>query len=184
MPPSIDDAEIREIYSIYRSYSEHENDLINHRTTWGITIQSFVIATFGFCYQKKYEIAEKIIMASDKIERMQPDIFDFNILLLFLVVIGSVTATSTYYSVWAATKAIYQLDKYWNEGFRMKYDHARALPPMMGGGHPESGRMGQWLPLSLPVFFIVFWCIVGVFIVSSAVGVSIKITPYRTFINP
>jgi hypothetical protein len=47
---------IEELYLNYRDYIKHENILINYRTTWLITIQSFLITTFGFSYQKKFEV--------------------------------------------------------------------------------------------------------------------------------
>jgi hypothetical protein len=47
---------IIEIYELFRSYVKHEDTLIDHRTTWLIYIQSFLLATFGFSYQKKFEV--------------------------------------------------------------------------------------------------------------------------------
>jgi hypothetical protein len=50
-------------YEFFRDYVKHEDNLINQRLTWLLTIHGFLYATCGFTLQKKYEIAEKI--ASD-----------------------------------------------------------------------------------------------------------------------
>jgi hypothetical protein len=48
--------EIHKVYQIHRAYIEHEDNLTNHRTTWLITIQSVVLATFEFCFQAPPEL--------------------------------------------------------------------------------------------------------------------------------
>src|SRR5689334_2174427 len=105
------------IYDIHRAYVEHEDNLINYRTTWLIAIQSFVIATFGFCFQKEYEIITNIILdesAIDKVRIVNDKLFDFSMLLLFLAVVGIVTAILTMLSVHAATHAILSVESNWN----------------------------------------------------------------------
>jgi hypothetical protein len=57
----------QELYVLYRDYIKHEDELINARTSWMINIQSFLIATFGFSYQKKFEMVSLFVqkMSSD-----------------------------------------------------------------------------------------------------------------------
>lgn len=51
----------QELYVLYRDYIKHEDELINARSGWMINIQSFLIATFGFSYQKRFEIITSFI---------------------------------------------------------------------------------------------------------------------------
>jgi hypothetical protein len=51
----------QELYVLYRDYIKHEDELINARISWMINIQSFLIATFGFSYQKKFEVVSLFI---------------------------------------------------------------------------------------------------------------------------
>jgi hypothetical protein len=44
---NLDSKNTRELFWIYRLYVQYEDDLINNRTTWLITIQAFLLATFG-----------------------------------------------------------------------------------------------------------------------------------------
>ena len=81
-----------EVYKIHRDYLEHEDELVHHRTTALITIQSFLIATFGFTYQKKYEIAEKLF-SQDK--SLTPAALgsitdEYNGFLFILAIVGAI----------------------------------------------------------------------------------------------
>jgi len=40
---------LKRLYEIYRDYIKHEDDLINHRSTWHLLIQGFLFATLAGC---------------------------------------------------------------------------------------------------------------------------------------
>ena len=50
---SLDEANT--VYTAYRSYVVHEDDLVHQRTTWSIAIQTFAVATFGLIYQRQLD---------------------------------------------------------------------------------------------------------------------------------
>lgn len=122
---------VEEIFSLYRDYLKHEDNLINQRTTWLITIQSFLIATFGFSYQKKFEILTKFY--SDALTRcnipIQPrevpkDIFkgfpeigeiirNYNHFFYALNFIGLITSILALISISAAVAATFELRNKW-----------------------------------------------------------------------
>jgi hypothetical protein len=66
----------QELYVLYRDYIKHEDNLINARISWMISIQSFLIATFGFSYQKKFEIINSFINKINKIKVTDKQLLD------------------------------------------------------------------------------------------------------------
>lgn len=160
--------EIIKIYEIYRNRCEHENILIDHRTTWSITIQSFLIATFGFSFQKKYEISEKLFGNTEKIGAMKNEIFNFDIFLFLLIVVGVVTAAIALRSIKAATDTIEKISEKWHEIKHQNYDIAMNIPDIGAAGDRRAREQGQWLSKALPVFFMAFWTCVFVFIIKSS----------------
>ena len=184
MPLQMGPQDIVALYNLHRAYAEHENHLINHRVSWCITIQSFVIATFGLSIHKKFEVAVNIASDTQKIAKLQPEILEFDIFLLFLTVVGFVVALVTLYSVIAATESISSINGHWNRTFQDNGELAKLLPPIVGGGHPKSGIRGQWLSWSLPVFFVGFWVVVGIFIIASVFGITHGLFSQKVLLEP
>src|SRR5437763_1604980 len=55
-------ADTRDLYRIFRSYIAHEDDLINQRQTWNLTIQGFLFAAYAFSLQKLVEAESRAIL--------------------------------------------------------------------------------------------------------------------------
>ena len=49
---------VHTLYKQYREYIVHEDNLINHRSTWIYMIQSFLVASYGFAI--KLEGSDKL----------------------------------------------------------------------------------------------------------------------------
>lgn len=147
--------QVEQIYALYRDYLKHEDGLINHRVTWLVGVQSFLIATFGFAYQKKYEILSKALL-DEEICKLGFSLYLYDAFLIFLVVIGVCTSTSALKSVGAATLALENLRSGWNE---IKDCHRSLfhLPGITGGGSDKANDDGKNLSLLLPKFFHRFW---------------------------
>lgn len=73
--------------SITRDLVKHENDLINHRLTWFITIQGLLFAALGFAWGKE----------------------DARQLIFVLCPLGMLTSVSTAFALWGAAAAIERL---------------------------------------------------------------------------
>ena len=149
-----------EIYKIYRDYVEHEDALIHHRTTSLITIQSFLIATFGFAYQKSYEIAEKLLSRDTSVKPATlGNITDeYNLFLLILAIVGLGTSIIAWRSIVAATKAIKGLKEKWNNlKFQNPVNH---LPGLTGGGDEKVTEAGLSLSIRAPQLFIALWVLI------------------------
>src|SRR5271155_2266738 len=51
-------------YKIYRDYMKHEDDLLNHRTTWLLIFQGFLFATLGVIGE--WQVAEPSIFFTER----------------------------------------------------------------------------------------------------------------------
>ncbi|MGD9784084.1 MAG: hypothetical protein AB7U49_05285 [Hyphomicrobiaceae bacterium] len=154
--------ELIEIYKIYRSYEEHENDLLNHRTGWLVTVQSVLLATFGFSFQKHLEILQKVLAVPPSAEKadMQNALFQFKIFLAALAIIGVVTCWGSYRSIKAARDAQIALRDKYNVEHKAKVDVTLKLPPIAGGGSKSAEDAGSNFAYFLPGFFAILWVIV------------------------
>jgi hypothetical protein len=54
------------VYETFRNYARHEDNLINNRVMWLLSIHGFLYATYGLTLQKKLEIIEKISLITSK----------------------------------------------------------------------------------------------------------------------
>ena len=146
-----------EVYKIHRDYLEHEDELVHHRTTALITIQSFLIATFGFTYQKKYEIAEKLF-SQDK--SLTPAALgsitdEYNGFLFILAIVGAATSYIAWRSILAATYAIKALESNWLQF--CEHNPPEHLPGLTGGGIKKSTGDGISLATWAPMFLLILW---------------------------
>lgn len=162
-----------EVFSLFRDYTKHEDGLINQRMTWMITIQSFLIATFGFSYQKKLEIISNFIMEKKSptslispmaVSEFHDTIFRYNLFLLIICSIGIGMSAITFFLLRAASLAIKGLEHKWGkieEMLRIKY-----LPQITGGGSNDkkAKKSGEILSNWLTYFFFGFWLLITVFI--------------------
>src|ERR1017187_4457903 len=147
-----------ELYKVYRSYEEHENHLINQRTTWLVDMQSGLVPTFGFSFQKYYEISERITENHDKelIEKAMTSLGNrYQIFLLILCVIGAVSGVAAYRSIRAATDAQKALRSAWNKVERVR--PCPELPPLAGGGQTHAEYYGATFSHWLTIFFFLLW---------------------------
>jgi hypothetical protein len=144
------------LYRIYRSYIEHEDRLIHNRTTWLITIQSFLIATFGFSFQKWYELS------MNPATQWTPTTINatkyYQIFLISLCIVGFIVSIIAFFALKAAAIAIRNLHDEWKKlADTLPFDHR--LPVIIGGGIDQSVSHGLFLPLPLPFFFVSLWLI-------------------------
>ncbi len=162
-----------ELYKLYRSYIEHEDDLINQRISALLTVQSFLIGTYGFSYQKRFEIAVNLakdnILADRRaqtetqaipktvnhaaIERSQ---HQFDIFLLSLAFIGAVTAWLASRSITHAHNAILSLYTKWRD-LACLNRHSNHLPVIIGGGDEKAAGSGLNFSRTLPPILLILW---------------------------
>jgi hypothetical protein len=180
-----DFAAAKDLYWIYRSYIQHEDDLINNRTTWLITIQSFLLATFGFSYQKWLEVFTRYVenktsnhlffsFLLDKptadTERytlfMNMAFTNYGLFLLALCAIGFAVGGISFYSIKAAALAIEQLTDTWAD-IEKKIGPDCHFPKIIGGGSKEAAKHGLRFPTFLPRFFMALWAVTVIAVIYS-----------------
>ena len=157
--------EASQLYTAFRAYLSHEDDLIHQRTTWSITIQSFVIATFGFTFQKQMEIvAKQSEPASSSLKAELSNVLaQYDHFLVALAVFGLTVAVISGAAVYAAQSAITRLVTLW-QGHHDREPCCRRFPLLTGGGSRIAHVLGHSLPLALPLFFVLFWLTTAVYV--------------------
>ncbi len=174
--PMAEDA-LLDRYKLFRQYIQNEDALVNHRTTWLIQIQAFLIATFGFSYQKKLEVYSRVCEAAAAgacksghalAEAIGGFATEYNLFMVILCGIGLVTAWISHTSVGAAQDAVRSLEEQWRSSFSASAKSAN-LPFITGGGHPDAPPKGFRFPVYLPRFFIGLWILLcGVIVAFNA----------------
>jgi hypothetical protein len=147
-------------FSLYRNYIQHEDHLINHRISWFITVQSFLIAAFAVTMLAKYTFYAPILGAS--IEHGRPyshsllTPYQLAVFQMALVSVGFITSVISFISVEAAHRSIRYLTRHWagnaeNQGCQSRF------PGLTNARHGSSDRDGWAFARYLPLFFGLFW---------------------------
>jgi hypothetical protein len=147
---------VREHFKIFRDYVEHEDNLINSRLMWNITIQGFLFATYGLSVQK---LAEQ--------QATGAGVPALRWLILILPLFGIGISLVSIMGVIAARTAINSLVVQWKEILDQAGSKEPGLPFLVGGGIPDgdkSGtecskahRRGLRAPLWFPWIFVFAW---------------------------
>lgn len=151
------DPDLEAIFEIHRKYLQHEDELVHQRTMSFITIQSFILATFGFTYQKRYEIAEKMFASGKPLTALGSLTSEYNGFLLVLALVGIATSFIAWRSIRAAVRAIYSIEGNW---LKIVATHEAAyFPGMTGGGDDVASRNGIALATWAPLFLLALWLV-------------------------
>lgn len=154
------DEKIQNLYEIYRDYIKHEDSLIHSRTSSLITIQSFVLATFGFCYQERYKMAFQL--AEKKQVTIGSIDAEYNGFLIALGLVGFATSYIAWISIRSAHIAIKNIEEKWDKV--ESKNSAEYLPGITGGGKPSATLDGGRFSIYTPIFFTFFWLITETFL--------------------
>jgi hypothetical protein len=150
-----DDAVVRR-YELYREYLKHEDNLINYRLTWNITIQGFLFAACGFFFKPADGPAPSGGAASA-----------IPTYVLVIPVTGFFISAAAILGIVAAQRAIRRLEDCWL-CLPAVYANARnaelpALPPLAGGGAPNSVFFGSLISWLVPAIICAAWFSIFIF---------------------
>lgn len=184
-PDKEDEWTNEKVFEIHRSYMQHEDTLIFHRTTLIATIQGFLLTAFGFSLQKFYEkigAQVKCNFSSSQgvhpirtlvdflIKVLSPDTFqditilEFNCYLIVIVLTGFFTSIIGVRSIGAARNAIVELQKHWDLFYYRGEDPSKSefkiLPGITGGGSNENRKQGVSFVTWVPWFFVGLWLLI------------------------
>lgn len=101
---------IEKIYKIIRGMIEHEDNLINFRTSWFISLNSFLFGSISLV------LTSTIWIRGETGQSPEPSLESFALGFLFSIV-GLISCISTFISVGAAYNAIRALEKHWTYSF-------------------------------------------------------------------
>lgn len=139
---------------MYRDYVKHEDNLINWRTTWALTIQGLTFGAISVCIGKiidrsGFELCKVFsanLIGSDELYAM---------MIFVLSLFGAVIAYFSMQSVQAARGAILNLERMFREDVRFRAKSR--FPIITGGGLGTIDRFGFRLAHSLPMIFVFVW---------------------------
>lgn len=177
--PSIHELEKHSrLYALYRDYLKHEDDLINNRLNWNLTIQGFLFAAYSFTLQTASNIKLQLLMktGATPITHLL-NARELRITMIVLAWLGVGVSGGVYVSIRAARIAIEELVTKWHELYGKEYNpnptdpirpkdniHGPYLPGLIGGGNFQAHKLGFYAPLLVPFAFIAAWLLLIIFV--------------------
>jgi len=161
-----------QVYSAFRDYVKHEDNLINNRLSWNFTIQGFLFTAYAFAFQKTAELWNVLSHRNDKpaldLSRIVHSLADLHAVLLVLASVGMLVSVVIFFSVRAADVAIKALDEKWRErnlqheavpgGSGSSGNDPFGLPGLTGGGTPlDTHKRGFKAAQFLPWITVLAW---------------------------
>ncbi|MGA8025962.1 MAG: hypothetical protein WB992_02375, partial [Bryobacteraceae bacterium] len=119
-----------------------EDNLVNHRMTWLLLFQAFLLAILGGALSQTF----------------QQRVRDVELFKWLLSVIGIVGSFLIGVGIWAAQRAINCLVREYEKPYGGADGIPKNLPPLIGGETPH--LLGA-VPLFLPVLCIAVWIVIG-----------------------
>lgn len=147
-------------YDKYIEYIRHENELLNYRTTWFITIQASLILAISFILQKFFDALWNVFSKSGTQVSAEGEqmIGLFCFIALSFCIIGCITAYASWRSIEAALKAQSAICQRWTALFASSATEF-GLPDLMGGGDPDATRLGGSFARWIPPIMLSLWLI-------------------------
>jgi hypothetical protein len=133
-----------DLYAVYRDYAKHEDDLINHRLSWNLAVQSMMFTAYGVSVG---------LLKSDR-QPVVPFLRGARQLLTLFPLIGGAAGSLVLISVVAAVLALRRLDGKWRQ---IPVEHKDRLPDLTGGGNRLATVMGHFAQIGIPLGVVVAW---------------------------
>jgi len=133
---------IRSLHKLLYDYVCKENDLLNHRTTWFLAIQSGAILGISYLFRENFQVFYDVLLARTVSPGSAGAQLVPSVALWFLCcALGWLTARAARKSIKAGIIAQLTLSKFWNKYYPDETDRL-GLPRLMGGFSPEADRAG------------------------------------------
>jgi len=131
-----DEADVR-FYLLFRQQAVAEDNLVNHRMTWLLLMQGFLLAILAGA------LSQESLLGRSR----------FSVLVLLLSSAGIIGSLLILVGIWAAEEAIRRLKREYEEPYR-DCGIPRHLPPLTGGEIPHFLGI---IPLYLPFLCMLVW---------------------------
>ena len=147
-PPEIKD--YFKCYELFRDYVKHEDELINKRLSWNLTLQGLLFAGYGFSLQ---------VLNGEK---SKPELVDHaKWLLVLFPVVGGLVGFLAWLSIRAAMIAIDGLNEKWKKALNHIHPESRdILPGLVGAGQDRAQRWGATAQFWIPLVIVFAWIII------------------------
>lgn len=150
-PAKIDELSL---YSIYLDYIRHENELINHRNTWFLAAQGFLLAGAGFVLQKGF-----VAVAETWGTPTLTGIFDaIKYLVMWFICCwsGIITSQQALRSISGARRSQEEIEMLW---LAVSSQPVRAVLPDLRGGKnaPATNAKGHGIGRGLSTYTLRLW---------------------------
>jgi len=166
---TLQNADVLELFKIFRDYLKHEGQLLNWRVTYFTATQAFFFGAYAFFAQDKIKNGKLVFVQSgnELIERLRavdPTFF----VVLAISIFGIVAARKSLGSIRAALLAIHTLKEKWH---RLTLDGSLhpELPELTGGGSKDAYAVGHSSATFLPHMAISGWVLIAISPLSRAV---------------
>ena len=154
-------------YETLRSYVQHEDDLINSRLTWSLTVHGFLFATWGILLGKTADMLlelhkwaelhqKDLLQVQGSPHRLEQIIFYLVAFQLPIALFGAAVAWQSQQAIYAAHRALVHLESIAHQGL-FKLNPAGhplpadsvLLPKIVSGGAADHGGPRSYY-LNLP----------------------------------
>jgi hypothetical protein len=153
-PPNFD--KLCQLFGLYRDRMMHEDNLLNHRSTWHLVIQGFLFGTLG------------VLLKPGKCSDPPNAMCVLYQRLPFVVGgVGVLVSIFAWLSLHAAHIAIERLDREWREK-KMRYDPGCLLPGLAGAGSTSARILGKLHGLLIPLTTGTAWALILFFLSHNA----------------
>jgi hypothetical protein len=177
------------VYNLFRDYVKHEDDLINNRLMWILSIHGFLYATYGFTIQKKLEVARQLAVDTKDLTRehflcyfqkanLSISVAQIELFLACIVIVGFFISFVGLVSIAAARAAQYSVRDIFHCQFtnthRQRYGAEHTfkfgnngkeiiVPSITGGGAPQTHKRGAISPIWIPSILMASWIVAGIY---------------------
>lgn len=148
------------LYSAFRDYVKHEDDLTGGRLNWNLAIQGFLFLSWTYCLQKVVDL--KIALAPREPIPTQSQVALMNAIdnvekaMRFIGWTGIAINLVILFGALGAQFAIRAIDVKWREGNNASVCGGH-LPRIIGGGRMKAHILGAAAVFVVPFVFIAAW---------------------------
>jgi hypothetical protein len=134
-------------WELARKIIEHEDNLINHRLTWLITIQGFLFAAFA-------------VVANDLLESTHGKTMLLRVMMYATTFLGVMSAYIVWNSIRTAFAYTQTITAWWNENFAAHLAIQGIPYPPLRGTRANMGAIRKFLHThNIPMIMIYIWVV-------------------------
>jgi hypothetical protein len=149
LPKKAGFADAAQLYGVYRDYVKHEDELINRRLSWNLTLQGFLFAAYGVSVQ----VLSNPNSTAQLRQHLKP-------LPCVFPAVGGLVAVLVLLSVMAAQASIEGLKVQWR-GIASQIEDGvlEMLPGLTGAGQRFANKWGKMPQAGIPAVITVAWVV-------------------------